>query len=153
MFQIKRELNVSADEFFARIAESVAYDIYANTNKQVKVNQIKKGYSYTRKMSGKMGNKGEIKATITDFEAPSIYAIHFESKQGDNTLSYVINPIDDDNIEVIYTENYVAASKSKSWNAKIMQALYKRGNKKKVNRLITQIENYIISQRPLSEEN
>lgn len=149
--EINEKLYVDADEFFNKMAESIAYDISESTGKKVRTKQITKGYSYTKKLKNKMGRKGEVKVTITDFESPRIYAAKFDSINGINYLSYEIEKFDDA-IGVTYREDFEGASISKKLNYKIMTFFYNRGSKKKARRLLRAMEQYIIQSRETSEE-
>lgn len=144
--QVVRTLNVNANDFFDKIEESLIYEISNCTGKDVKASQIQKGFSYTKKMSNRLGREGNAKVTIVEFERPTIYKVRFKSKQGYNYLAYKIKPIADREIEVTYEEDFDAATKSKKWNFNIMQWFYKRGNLKKINRLLDSMENYILSE-------
>ena len=151
MIEVVRTLNVSANDFFDKIAESVAYDISAETGKNIKPSQIHKGYTYTKKLSSKMGREGNAKVTITEFEAPVVYTAKFSTRQGDNFISYKINKLEDDLIEVTYSEGYEAPSISKRANFKIMSFFYKRGSIKKINRLLSNMEAYILEEKQNAE--
>lgn len=140
--EINEKLYVSADAFFDKLAESVAYDISSATGKKVRPKQVSKGYSYTKKLKNKVGRKGGVKVTITDFEAPKIYAAKFETNQGVNFISYKIEPMDN-GIGVTYSEGFEGGSAAKTLNYKIMSFFYSRGSKKKAQRLLRAIEKFI----------
>ncbi|MEG0314416.1 MAG: DUF3284 domain-containing protein [Erysipelotrichaceae bacterium] len=146
MFEIKRKLDVKAEDFFEKLSDSLVFDITAATGKNVRVNQISEGYKYTKKLKTKTGKSGNVKVTITKFEAPKVYASTFTSAQGDNFISYEINKLSDEQIEVVYTEDYKGTSNAKDLNAKVMQFLYKRGNKKRINKLLTKMEAFILNE-------
>lgn len=152
MVEVVRTLNVSAEDFFDKIAESVAYDISTETGKNVRPAQIHKGMTYTKKLSSKMGKSGNVKVTLTEYESPVVYAAKFSSKQGDNFISYRINKIEDDLIEVTYSEDFDAPTKTKRANFKIMSFFYKRGSIKKINRLLSNMEAYILDEKEKSEQ-
>lgn len=149
--EVNEKLYVKADEFFAQMKESIAYDISNSTGKKVRAKQISKGYTYTKKLKNKMGRKGEVKVTITDFEEPRIYAAKFESIQGTNFLSYEIEDLGD-SIGVTYKEDFKGASTLKNVNYKVMSFFYKRGSKKKAERLLRAMEKFINDQKANIEE-
>lgn len=143
--EISEKLYVSADAFFDQLAQSVAYDISNTTGKKVRAKQISKGYSYSKKLKNKMGRKGDVKVTITDFEAPRIYAVEFESVQGTNFMSYQIEDLGDC-IGVTYSEDFTGKTSAKNLNYKLMSFFYNRGSKKKARRLLRAMEKFIIDE-------
>lgn len=144
--EVNEKLYVRADEFFAKMAESIAYDISESTGKKVRAKNISKGYTYTKKLKNKFGRKGDVKVTITDFEAPRKYAAKFDSVNGINYLSYEIEDLGD-SIGVTYSESFKGATKMKSINYKFMSFFYNRGSKKKARRLLRAMEQYIRNEK------
>lgn len=144
--EVNEKLYVKADDLFNQMAESIAYDISNSTGKKVRAKNIKKGYSYTKRMKNKLGKKGDVKVTITDFEAPKKYAAKFESANGTNYLSYEIEDLGD-SIGVTYREDFEGATRMKTWNNKFMSFFYNRGSKKKARRLLRAMEQYIVQQQ------
>lgn len=144
--EVNEKLYVKADEFFAKMAESIAYDISESTGKKVRAKNITKGYTYTKKLKNKMGRKGDVKVTITDYEAPRIYAAKFDSSNGINYLSYEVEDLGDC-IGVTYSESFEGATKMKSLNYKFMSFFYNRGSKKKARRLLRAMEQYINNEK------
>lgn len=149
--EVNEKLYVRADEFFAKMAESIAYDISESTGKKVRAKNINKGYTYTKKLKNKMGRKGDVKVTITDFEAPRIYAAKFDSVNGVNYLSYEIEDLGD-SIGVTYSESFQGASMMKNLNYKLMSFFYNRGSKKKARRLLRAMEQYILQEKEAAAE-
>lgn len=147
MVEVNELLRVSAEDFFDQVAQSIAYDITESTGKNVRVSQLHKGYSYTKKLKNKVGRSGEVKVTITDFEVPLIYKAKFETANGTNTISYEIERLEDGMIGVSYAEDYFTDSKLNSLNSKMTTALYKGRAKKKARRLLRAIERYILEDK------
>lgn len=143
--EVNEKLYVKAEDLFNQMAESIAYDISNSTGKKVRAKNIKKGYTYTKHMKNKLGKKGEVKVTITEFEAPKIYAAKFESINGTNYLSYEIEDLGD-SIGVTYREDFEGATSLKTWNNKLMSFFYNRGSKKKARRLLRAMEQYVKQQ-------
>lgn len=149
--EINEKLYISAEEFFDAIAESVAYDISESTGKKVRPKQIKKGFTYSKKLKTKIGKKGTTKITITQFEAPICYSAEFISSQGTNEMSYHIEPLEDGSIGVHYEENFKGSSKLKELNFKLVSIFYNRSAKKRAKRLLRSIEQFVIEKRKKSE--
>lgn len=145
--QINECLHVGADAFFDQITKEVIYDIHTSTNKTVREKQIKKGYSYMKKMKNKIGRSGEVKVTITDFERPHIYAAKFESATGTNFMSYEIEQLDDPaTIGVTYTEDFEGMNTSKSLNHKVTMFFYRRKSEKNAKKRLRKMEAYLKQQ-------
>lgn len=149
--EINEKLYVKAEDFFEQLAESIAYDITTSTGKKVRPKAISKGYSYSKKMKNKMGKNGEVKVTITDFEAPKIYAAKFESVQGTNYLSYSIENFGD-SIGVTYSEGFDGKTASKSLNYKLMSFFYNRKSRKKASKLMRAMEHFIKEKEAATNE-
>lgn len=151
--EVCEKLYVTAEDFWATLETSLAYDITQATGKNVRPKQIKKGYSYTKTLKNKTGRKGSVKVTITDFEQPVKYAAKFESSNGVNYITYTIEQLDVDHIGVTYSEGFEGATGTKAVNFKIMSFFYNRGAKKKATRLLRAIEKNIQEQKKEIKEN
>lgn len=144
--EITRILDVSMDEMDTFIKEMVLQDIYHATGKKVKASEVGTGYKYRKKLKGRMGKEGTVATRIDELKCGS-YCASFVSAQGKNYLSYQYEPIEDGKISLRYEENYEGESKSKELNFQLMSVLYKRSNKKRINRTLTYIENLVQQQR------
>lgn len=151
MVEVNELLHVSAEDFFAQIAKSVAYDAQESTGKKVRPSHLRKGFSYTKKMKNKTGKKGEVLVTITEYKVPVCYKAKFESFSGINTISYEIEALED-GIGVSYKEDFSSDSKATNLNGKLVGALYKNRAKKKAVKLLRSIENYIQEQEDVSKQ-
>lgn len=151
MVEVNELLHVSAEDFFKQIAQSVAYDAQEATGKNIRPSQLRKGFSYTKKMKNKVGRKGDVKVTITDYKEPVCYKAKFETANGTNTISYEIEVLEN-GIGVSYQEDFSSDSKATDLNGKIVGALYKKKAKKKAVKLLRAIENYIQEQEDASDQ-
>lgn len=151
MIKVEEKLYVSAEDFFDKIGESIAYDITSSTGKKVRPKQISKGYSYTKNLKNKVKREGSVKVTITEYEPCTRYAAKFDSSQGVNTISYEIEKLDDAHIGVTYTEDFIGASGAKSINFKIMSMFYNRSAKKKAVKLLRNMESFIQNEKKEKE--
>ena len=103
---------------------------------------LKSGLTYQKKLRNSFGNEGTVSVSIDRFEE-NHYAASFKSAQGINQLSYDLEPLDNQQFEVTYKEDFFSESKSKSLNYSIMSKLYKRSSKKKMNLMLDAIEKMI----------
>lgn len=147
MIEIKERLNVSAEDFFSKIEESVIYDIEQSTGKKMVASDIRNGFKYTKNLKNKLGGRGEVDVVITQFVSPKMYSADFKYASGINTICYIIDKIDDENIDVVYKEEFVGKTNTANLNFKIMNFFYKRRSRKKASKRIRSIELYIKSNK------
>lgn len=138
--EVTRVIEGSKEKLFTILMDSLLEDISETQGKQVKLEDIGKGYSYKKQLKTKVGKEGLIRVTITQLEVPSIYEATFESAQGFNTLSYKLEDVDDSHFNLTYTEEFMSEKKSQNLNHGLMSRLYKRSNKKKANLVLNQLE-------------
>ena len=112
-------------------------------DKNLTEQQLHKGYQYTKKMRSKLGSSGDVKVKITELDAPRVYAAEFTCATGKNMISYVIESLEKEKITVTYTEDFSGKSASHNLNYKVVGALYKRRAKKKMARMLHNMESYI----------
>lgn len=144
--EIIKTMNVSLQQMDESITKMVLEDIKNATGKKVKGSDIGAGYKYRKELKNKMGKVGTVTARI-DVLKSGFYQASFESVQGTNTLSYDYKAIDDHSVELTYTENYLTLSTAKQMNYRLMNFLYKRSNKKRINMMLNQLEQYILNNK------
>ena len=142
--EISRVLDVTMEEMDSFISQMVVQDIEEATSKTVAVKDVKPGYSYTKKLMGRNGREGRVKTTIRELESGK-YHVSFKSPQGMNHLSYTYKPAEGGQIELMYEESYEPNSTSNKLNYNVMNFFYKRSNKKRVTKVLSNIE-YLIQE-------
>lgn len=152
MVEVKEMLYIDAEDFFKYIAESVAYDIREATGKKMRINQLKKGFSYHKVMRNKAKRKGDVQVTITAFDTPHIYQAEFKSATGINVISYEIEELKKGQIGVTYKEDYKGISKSINLNFKLMSLFYSGRAKKRATKLLRSIEQYAQGEKAKQNE-
>lgn len=138
--EIIRDMHVSASTLMNHLVASLHLEIKQHN---IDETDLKSGLVYTKMMTNKFGQGGEVKVTIvtlTDEE----YTAKFETTQGTNQLSYLIEPIDDHHCRLVYREEFETHQKMSSLNYKLMSTLFNRRNKKRVNALLLNIDNYLV---------
>lgn len=145
--QVERELQVSAEEFFNQVLYSVQQDIYTATRKSVDVNAIPAGFTYEKGINNKFGKASKTKIKIVELRVPFVYKAEFTSQYGVNFVAYRVTEIEPKRIKVTYEEGFKGATLGKNVNAKFMQIFYTMNSKKRVNRLLSSIETYIVQNR------
>lgn len=94
-------------------------------------------------MKNKIGRKGDVEIFITKFQSPVAYSAEFKSVNGINKISYIINEVGENSIEVLYFEDFEGNTKFLDMNFKLMKFFYKRSAKKRAVRMLKKIESYI----------
>ena len=134
-------LSVTKDDFFDAMVTSICYDIEASTGKTMKKENLKDGYTYKKNM----GKNKTATVVIEKLEQGKTYKATFSNSQGCTTLAYEITEIEEDLIEVSYSEEFESTSKLKQWNYALLSPLYVRKTRKRTMRLLEQMELYINS--------
>lgn len=143
---VKKQLNVTLDEFYEFIQEMILQDIKEATGKTVEIHDIHQGYKYKKQLTGRTGQVGHVKTEIKDFTRNSYSAI-FRSAQGFNTISYTYQPTSDSAIELTYEEEFLSDSTLMNLNFKLMSFFFNRSNKKRIDMMLNQIEGIITEKR------
>lgn len=143
---IKKNLNVTVEEFYGFIQEMVLQDIREATGRTVDISEVQPGYKYKKKLTNRVGQVGNVKTEIVNLSSNN-YRAEFKSEQGINVLSYTYEALDDSNIELTYEEDFIGKSSAMKWNYKLMSLLYNHSNKKRIRLLLNQIEKLITDRR------
>lgn len=135
------KMNVTAEEFFDTLAQSIAFDISESTGKKVKAKNLKRGLSYTKKF----GKRKTAKVTITKFERPYHYQAKFESVGGTNFIAYEIEELSD-GIGISYSEK-VEKFNGKEGGKGLAGIWARLMGPRKTRRMLMNMESYILDQR------
>ena len=137
---VERELYGTREKFFDILVEAIVEDANMSKSKQITIKDIKEGYSYSKTINERSKNKDKkrSKATIAKFNRPEEFCLKVASESGTTTLDYKIKYIDEENIKVIYKEEY------RTKEGKIYDGFfYKRNLKKKANMYLDQLQEYM----------
>jgi hypothetical protein len=115
-------------------------DVASATGRRLRRRDIVKGYSYDKKMTGRIGKAGLVKITLTGLIPDQFYEASFESRQGVNTLSYQLVPQGAEEFDIVYEEHFKSPRRMTDWNYKIMSFLYSRGSKKRINKVLDKVQ-------------
>lgn len=141
--EVNLDLDVNKEEFFEFIYESIIKDIEESTGKKLSKEDIIQGYKYDKNLKNKLGRAGNVEVTILEFVPYKKYVAEFKSNQGKNIISYEINNLNNEKINVTYFEDYIAPDKLKDWNFKLMNFFYKKKSMKRAESILKNIERYI----------
>jgi len=136
-------MNTTADRFYDLLISSVKHDIEQKTETSLDLKDLKSGYVYKKALTNKLGKQGQAKTTLTKIEPPHCYEAQFETPRGVNTISYQIKDLDDNLIEVTYSENFDSTSAAVALNFKIMSFFYKRSTRRRMRYLLKQMNRHL----------
>lgn len=141
--KVTQNLNVSAQEFFALIENSLLHDIKAYASKKVDASKLERGFHYTKKIkTGKQYIKTDV--TIVKYQKPTYYEVKMETDNNLYFMSYAIME-KGDTIDVTYSET----STDKEGNAKksFLMNLMEKRNSHKMAKTLKTMEAAIIHNR------
>lgn len=123
---IERRIQGSIDKCFSILAQSYVDDANANQRKELTVDNLRVGNNFKKELTAKLGNTGTVMVTLEQFTPPHDILISFKSKQGVNTIHYVLTPYDETSFDIAYSEGFVSEKSSNNLNYKFMSRLSKR---------------------------
>ena len=139
--KLKMKLNVSSNEFYNFLLE--------NLKRELNVKKIEKGMKFKKELSSKFSQKVESSVELINLEENKEYSLVYKTSLGENIVKYLLNDIDDENLEVEYIEEYYTDSFWNKYNNMIVEFLMSYFLKKKKKRVLKQIEEYIKSNRKI----
>lgn len=139
--KLKMKLNVSSSEFYNFLLE--------NLKRELNVKKIEKGMKFKKGLSSKFSQKVESSVELINIEENKEYSLVYKTSLGENIVKYLLNDIDDENLEVEYIEEYYTDSFWNKYNNMIVEFLMSYFLKKKKKRVLKQIEEYIKNNRKL----
>ena len=155
--QLVRSLKITPEEFFDAIETSVLYDIEEATGKRPKPQKLN-GFRYERREKGSGRDAGKpVKVKINEYHAPRVYEVKFKYSTGSNTMRYEVEPDEQGNCLLVYTETYKANIKNEGFWGKVNTFIYERRIRSRARKTIDQIASYALRHRqtkknPLLEE-
>ena len=139
--KLKMKLNVSSSEFYNFLLE--------NLKRELNVKKIEKGMKFKKELSSKFSQKIESSVELINLEENKEYSLVYKTSLGENIVKYLLNDIDNENLEVEYIEEYYTDSFWNKYNNMIVEFLMSYFLKKKKKRVLKQIEEYIKNNRKL----
>ena len=139
--KLKMKLNVSSSEFYNFLLD--------NLKRELNIKKIEKGMKFKKELSSKFSQKVESSVELINIEENKEYSLVYKTSLGENVVKYLLNDIDDENLEVEYIEEYYTDSFWNKYNNMIVEFLMSYFLKKKKKRVLKQIEEYIKSNRKI----
>lgn len=139
--KLKMKLNVSSKEFYNFLLD--------NLKRELNIKKIEKGMKFKKDLKSKFSQKIESSVELINIEENKEYSLLYKTPLGENIVKYLLNDIDDENLEVEYIEEYYTDSFWNKYNNMIVEFLMSYFLKKKKKRVLKQIEEYIKSNRKI----
>lgn len=139
--KLKMKLNVSSSEFYNFLLD--------NLKRELNIKKIEKGIKFKKDLKSKFSQKVESSVELINLEENKEYSLLYKTPLGENIVKYLLNDIDDENLEVEYIEEYYTDSFWNKYNNMIVEFLMSYFLKKKKKRVLKQIEEYIKSNRKI----
>ena len=139
--KLKMKLNVSSSEFYNFLLD--------NLKRELNIKKIEKGIKFKKDLESKFSQKVESSVELINLEENKEYSLLYKTPLGENIVKYLLNDIDDENLEVEYIEEYYTDSFWNKYNNMIVEFLMSYFLKKKKKRVLKQIEEYIKSNRKI----
>ena len=139
--KLKMKLNVSSSEFYNFLLD--------NLKRELNIKKIEKGMKFKKDLKSKFSQKVESSVELINLEENKEYSLLYKTPLGENIVKYLLNDIDDENLEIEYIEEYYTDSFWNKYNNMIVEFLMSYFLKKKKKRVLKQIEEYIKNNRKL----
>lgn len=139
--KLKMKLNVSSKEFYNFLLD--------NLKRELNIKKIEKGMKFKKDLKSKFSQKVESSVELINIEENKEYSLLYKTPLGENIVKYLLNDIDNENLEVEYIEEYYTDSFWNKYNNMIVEFLMSYFLKKKKKRVLKQIEEYIKSNRKI----
>lgn len=144
--RITGHLNVTAEEFFAKVDEALLADVAAARGKKAKPSNLHEGYTYKKFLRGKADPAHAATVRIVTYDRPHAYRSSITTAQGESLMGYDVAPAGE-GIDVTYVEEFKGAGGFKALLSHVVapfQALSARG---RVKSQLQAMEGRIIAER------
>ncbi|MEH6991490.1 DUF3284 domain-containing protein [Neobacillus drentensis] len=142
--EIKVELQVSANEVFEQLLNSIIQDVKNSTSQTIAKNKLSKGFAYKKILRSNMGYDVTVNVQINELIQPNKYSATIENPKGTNTIEYTLRDTLK-GVEITYKENYKASSNLQNWNYLLVSLIYSRRSKKKMRKQFAYLEQQILN--------
>lgn len=143
--QLVKTLEVTADEVFDAIAESVIGDVEQATGKRISEKKIN-GFKYTKLVGSDKRGQVKVRVKVLTFKRPELYRARFAYDDATDELSYLVEPAEDGTVRLTYTEEIKPTRPMNGLRAKFNLAVYEQRVRRRAHQAIRQLE-YGIKER------
>ncbi len=134
--EVSREINVSPEDFYDYMVNSVCEQINVELQASLKPEDIRSGYTHKTKQTNNKGKTEKIRYTIKEAKRPSVFTTVYTSAARKTTLRYTFEPGSHGGTVVTYSQETIFADPS----ADTSNAMTIRHGKSKIARQIAAAE-------------
>ena len=138
--EIIREFIGNKEKAFELIMDAILFDIESANEEKYSLEDVYDGFTYSKKLKNKFGNKDKVEVTVVKIVRPKYYEAHFKSRDGLNILSYEFKEKEDEMFDLIYRENFQSDKAILNLNFKIMSFLFSTSSKKHVKIMLDKLQ-------------
>ncbi|MGT2965442.1 DUF3284 domain-containing protein [Streptococcus acidominimus] len=125
------------EAFYALYLELFQEEYQKATGKSLLLSEIREGLSYVKRFGKK--EEQSVKVTLQQLVENECYAVVIQSNRGIQYLTYRLVDVGEDQVEIVYTEDYLPEGRWNQLNYKLLLPLMKRGLEK---RMLLQIQKF-----------
>ena len=140
---VELTLSVNCKDFYQFLLDSLVSEIVTYNSSFTKDN-LCAGFSYSKNLKGKIGQKSDTVVKIERLIANSVYESSVTSDKGVFKISYKLEDKGDET-NVIYEESYKGNGSLNQLNYKLVSNFYKKKSRKKIIANLRGAENYLSS--------
>ena len=144
--RITGHLNVTAEEFFAKVDEALLTDIATARGKKAKPSNLHEGFTYKKFLRGKADPVHAATVRIVAYDRPLTYRSSITTEQGESLMGYDVVS-SGEGIDVTYVEEFKAAGGLKSLFARVVAPFQALGARGRVRSQLQAMEGRIIADR------
>lgn len=136
-------LNISQQEFFDYLIQSIMIDIFKNTDVFKCEEEIKKGIQYHKMIKNANGKEIPVQVEIDEYQYLELYRCRINVGSNVNIIQYECQKIDDNHTLIIYTEDYESSKRLNKYNYKLMSLILSHTMKKKIKKMLIAMETHV----------
>lgn len=138
---VELTLEVSVSKVYEVLVDSLLQEV-KTIHPNIKKADIKTGFTYKKTMTGMMKQQASTTVKIDELMENQSYKASIQSERGISTISYQLTG-DENSCHVSYDEDFSSDKMLTNLNYKLVSTFYKKKSRKKVVRMLRQIESYI----------
>ena len=136
--ELTKTLDITPEEFFDQIEESVRDDIEKATGKQVPRAKLS-GFKYKKRAQGGKAAGTPMDVKIRRYRYPEVYEVRFTYSNGSNTITYRATPEGEDGMVLEYSERFVNPRPVSGVLAQMQMKWYERRSRRRAEQTIAGI--------------
>lgn len=125
------------EDFYALYLELFQEDYQRATGQTLLLSEIKEGLSYVKRFGKK--EEQSVKVSLQQLVEKECYAVAIQSNRGVQFLTYRLEEVGENQVEIVYTEDYLPEGRWNKLNYKLLLPLMKQSLEK---RMLLQIKKF-----------